>query len=122
MKGLRSAAGGLLVFSLLWPSNGSAQNAAEGAKLYASYCATCHGDKGKGDGVAGRSLPVKPRDHTNGAVMKQLTDQALADVITKGGSAVGKSAFMPAWGSSLNEGQVRDLVAYIRTLASPARP
>ncbi len=112
----------LLLSCLVWPNGAEAQNAAEGAKLYASYCATCHGDTGKGDGVAARSLPVKPRDHTDSAVMKQLTDQALANVILKGGSAVGKSAFMPAWGASLNEGQVRDIVAYIRTLASPARP
>jgi mono/diheme cytochrome c family protein len=26
---------------------------------------------------------------------------------------------MPAWGASLNEKQIRDLVAYIRTLAVP---
>ena len=108
--------------SLLFVKPGQAQNAAEGKKLYASYCATCHGDNGKGDGVAARSLPVKPQDHTNSAVMSQITDQALADVILKGGGAVGKSAFMPAWGSSLNERQIRDIIAYIRTLASPVRP
>ena len=115
----------LMVFaslSLLFVKRGDAQNAAEGKKLYASYCATCHGDNGRGDGVAARSLPVKPQDHTNGAVMSQMTDQALADVILKGGGAVGKSAFMPAWGSSLNERQVRDIIAYIRTLAPQARP
>lgn len=104
----------------LLPSSVQAQNQVEGKKLYNSYCATCHGDKGKGDGVAAGSLPAKPKDHTNGAVMNQLTDQFLVDVISKGGSAVGKSAFMPAWGASLNEKQVRDVVAYIRTLAVPA--
>ena len=107
----------LLSFTLLSPTSGVAQDLAEGRKLYASYCATCHGDKGKGDGVAAGSLPVKPQDHTNGAVMGKMTDQALSDVILKGGAGVGKSAFMPAWGSSLNEKQIRDLVAYIRTLS-----
>jgi len=66
------------------------QNQAEGRKLYGSYCATCHGDKGKGDGVAAGSLPVKPKDHTDGATMNQLTDQFLGDVITKGGGGMGK--------------------------------
>jgi mono/diheme cytochrome c family protein len=100
-------------------SSAWSQNQAEGRKLYGSYCASCHGDKGKGDGVAAGSLPVKPKDHTDGATMNQLTDQFLADVITKGGGGIGKSAFMPAWGSSLNEKQVRDIVAYIRSLAVP---
>ena len=97
-----------------------AQDQAEGHKLYASYCATCHGEKGKGDGMAAKSLPAKPADHTNGAVMNQLNDKFLMEVITKGGAAVGKSTFMPSWGSALNEKQIRDLVAYIRTLAVPA--
>jgi mono/diheme cytochrome c family protein len=96
-----------------------AQNAAEGKKLYVSYCATCHGETGKGDGMAARSLPVKPADHTNGTVMNQLSDQFLRDIISKGGSAVGKSSFMPSWGSSIDEKQVRDLVAYLRSIADP---
>lgn len=97
-----------------------AQNQAEGRKLYASYCATCHGDKGKGDGMAAKSLPAKPSDHTNGAVMNQHNDKFLKDIISKGGSAVGKSTFMPSWGGALEEKQIRDLVAFIRTLAVPA--
>jgi len=96
-----------------------AQDPAEGRKLYATYCASCHGDKGKGDGMAAKSLPAKPTDHTNGAVMNQLNDKFLTELITKGGSAVGKSAFMPSWGSALNEKQIRELVVFIRTLAVP---
>ena len=122
MKKLSSALAILAAFTVLCPVAGDAQNAAEGRKLYASLCTTCHGEKGKGDGVAAGSLPVKPQDHTNSAVMSQMTDQALADVIIKGGGGIGKSPFMPAWGSSLNERQVRDIIAYIRTLSGPARP
>jgi mono/diheme cytochrome c family protein len=109
----------LLLMTLTASSGGAQQDPAEGKKLYTSYCASCHGDNGKGDGVAAGSLPVKPKDHTNGAVMNQFTDQSLAEVISKGGGAVGKSTFMPAWGASLNDKQVRDIVAYIRTLAVP---
>lgn len=109
----------LLVSFITSASSVPAQNQAEGRKLYASYCASCHGDKGKGDGVATGSLPVKPKDHTDGAVMNQMTDQSLADVISKGGGPTGKSSFMPAWGASVNEKQVRDIVAYIRSLAVP---
>jgi mono/diheme cytochrome c family protein len=100
--------------SLAW-----AQNHDEAKKLYASHCSTCHGDKGKGDGVAAGALPVKPRDHTSGTVMNPLSDQHLKEIISKGGGAVGKSGFMPGWGASLNEKQISALVAYIRTLAVP---
>ena len=98
----------------------AAQNQAEGKKLYTTYCSSCHGEQGKGDGAAAASLPVKPADHTNGAAMNKLSDKFLVDVISKGGSAVGKSSFMPSWGGALNEGQIKDIVAYIRTIAVPA--
>lgn len=109
----------ILLGTIAVGSRAWAQNQAEGRKLYGSYCASCHGDRGRGDGVAAGSLPVKPKDHTDGSTMNQLTDQFLGDVITQGGGGMGKSAFMPAWGSSLNEKQVRDIVAYIRSLAVP---
>ena len=95
------------------------QDQTEGRKLYLTYCSSCHGDKGKGDGPAASSLPVKPADHTNGAVMNQLSDKFLVDIISKGGSAVGKSALMPAWGSQIKDKQLRDVVVYIRSIADP---
>jgi mono/diheme cytochrome c family protein len=109
--------GALLILNTT--ATGWAQNAAEGKKLYVSYCSTCHGEKGKGDGLAATSLPVKPADHTNGAIMNPLSDQFLVDIISKGGSAVGKSSFMPSWGSSIDGNQIRDIVAYLRSIADP---
>jgi len=99
--------------------NSYGQNQAEGKKLYTNFCSACHGDTGKGDGPSGRALPARPADHTNGAVMNLLNDKFLVDVITKGGSALGKSSFMPAWGSSFDDKQIRDIIAYIRGLAVP---
>jgi mono/diheme cytochrome c family protein len=113
-------------FSWLWPiflllvtGSSWAQSAAEGKKIYASYCVTCHGEQGKGDGPAARALPIKAADHTNGAAMNQLSDKYLTDIITKGGPAVGKSAIMPAWGNRFNDKQIRDIVAFIRSIADP---
>jgi mono/diheme cytochrome c family protein len=109
----------LLTYTVALTGSAHAQDAAAGKKLYVAYCTTCHGDNGKGDGVAAASLPVKPADHTNGTVMNQLPDKFLTDIIAKGGSAVNRSAFMPAWGSSLNGKQISDLVAYLRSIANP---
>ena len=96
-----------------------AQNPSEGKKLYLTYCSSCHGETGKGDGPAAQSLPVKPANHTAGAVMNQLTDKFLMEIISKGGGAVGKSPMMPAWGGALKEGQLQDIVAYLRSIATP---
>jgi mono/diheme cytochrome c family protein len=96
-----------------------AQNQSEGKKLYLTYCASCHGDNGKGDGPAAQSLPVKPANHTAGSVMNQFTDKFLMEIISKGGSAVGKSPMMPAWGGQFKENQLRDIVAYVRSIADP---
>lgn len=101
------------------PTSLRAQSGGEGKKIYLTYCSGCHGDKGKGDGPAARSLPVKPADHTNGAIMNQLPDSFLYEIVSKGGSGVGKSTFMPAWGAQLKEKQIRELVTYIRSLAVP---
>jgi mono/diheme cytochrome c family protein len=108
-----------LLAGLMAPSTGWTQDPPEGKKLYVTYCATCHGESGEGDGAAGVSLPVRPADHTNGAAMNQLTDKFLMDIISKGGGAVGKSTFMPAWGGALNEKQIRNIVSYIRSIAVP---
>lgn len=110
---------GFFVLSMTGLGTATAQNQEGGKKIYVAYCTACHGEKGKGNGMAAQSLPVRPADHTNGAVMNQFSDKFLIEVISKGGSAVGKSTFMPAWGSSFNEKQIRDIVAYLRTMADP---
>ena len=97
-----------------------AQDKAEGRKYYITYCSGCHGESGKGDGPAADSLPVRPANHTDGALMKQLSDKFLVEIISRGGGAVGKSPFMPAWGSQLREKQIRDIVAYLRSLPGPS--
>jgi cytochrome c6 len=98
-----------------------AQSAAEGQKLYMTYCSSCHGDKGRGDGTAGKALPVKPADHTDGKLMNSLSDEFLMTIIAKGGAAVGKSSFMPAWGGVLKDNQLQDLLAYVRSIANPPK-
>ena len=93
----------------------------QGKRIYRENCAPCHGESGKGDGVGARSLPVRPADHTNPAAMTSRTDAFLRDVIAKGGKAMGLSSFMPAWEGIFKDKEIEDLVAYIRTLALPAK-
>lgn len=92
---------------------------AKGAPVYATYCATCHGNAGKGDGPGAAALNPKPRDLTDRAYMVKLNDQYLFDIVSKGGSALGKSPLMPAWGTALKAEDIRNVIAYIRSLSKP---
>ena len=116
----RLALGGTVMLVLNLSQAVAAQDKAEGKKFYVTYCSGCHGETGKGDGPAAASLPVKPANHNDGAAMNQLPDKLLFEVISKGGEAVGKSPFMPGWGNQLREKQIRDVIAYVRSLANPA--
>jgi mono/diheme cytochrome c family protein len=106
------------VSAVLFSSLALAQgNADKGKALYAQQCASCHGASGKGDGPAAVALNPKPRNLTDKTYMTGLSDQHLFDVTKKGGTAVGKSALMPGFGSALKDENIQDVVAYLRTLA-----
>jgi mono/diheme cytochrome c family protein len=83
--------------------------------IYASWCATCHGPQGNGDGPNARYLPVPPAVHSSAAAMGARSDDALFDVIAGGGLIMGKSPRMPPFGATLSHAEIRSLVAYIRT-------
>ena len=92
-----------------------------GKKLFEHYCAVCHGESGEGDGFNAYNLNPRPRNLADRQAMKAFSDQQIFDVISQGGADRGKSNLMPPWGRTLNERQIRYLVAYIRTLgAAPA--
>jgi mono/diheme cytochrome c family protein len=94
-----------------------AADAEQGKKLYGQFCATCHGQSGKGDGAAAAALNPKPRDHTDKEYMSKLSDDDMLKVIKNGGASVGKSPLMPPWGASLKDDQIQDIIAYVRTLS-----
>jgi len=94
-------------------------DAKAGKAKYDSFCGGCHGASGKGDGPAAAALKPKPQDHTNGKHMNGLTDKALFDIVKVGGVGVKKSPLMPAWGNTLKDDDIWNLVAYIRSLAQP---
>jgi len=102
----------------------AAGDAAKGKELFtgAGTCWTCHGNEGKGDGMAAANIDPKPRDLTLGEFKYDAdkdgtpgSDADLALVIKKGPAAFGGSAAMPMFGH-LSDAQIADLVAYIRSL------
>lgn len=109
---------GILLVMVLVPAVVVAQgNVEKGKGFYAKHCAGCHGPSGKGDAPAAAALNPKPRDLTDKAYMAALKDQYLFDLIQKGGAAVGKSPLVPAFGAQLKDQDIRDVIAFVRSLA-----
>jgi hypothetical protein len=50
---------------------------------------------GKGDGPGAAALDASPRNYTDTTWQKSVTDDAISNIIVKGGAAVGKNAAMP---------------------------
>jgi mono/diheme cytochrome c family protein len=98
---------------------GTAGDAAAGAQSYAIFCASCHGAAGDAQTPIAQTLVPPPARHDDGAYMNALTDEHLLKVIKEGGFAVGKAPTMPPWGGSLSDDQIRDVIAFVRSLAKP---
>jgi mono/diheme cytochrome c family protein len=89
---------------------------AAGEKIYKINCASCHGISGNADGVAAGRFNPPPVNHRNAEVMNARDDAGLFRVIKEGAKAAGRDSAMPAFGSGLNELDIWDLIAYMRTL------
>ncbi len=85
-------------------------------ETYQWYCAQCHGVKGKGDGINAKFLTVPPRNHTKAEYLETRTDKQFFEAIKFGGLSVGRAPCMPAWGNTLNDSTIYELVRYIREL------
>jgi mono/diheme cytochrome c family protein len=90
-----------------------------GQQLFGQYCVACHGPNGKGDGISGQNLPIRPQDLTVGAQLNPLPDRFLFEIISQGAQSVGLSPLMPAFKPHLSDLQIEEVIAYVRTLAQP---
>ncbi len=102
----QAAAGALL------PRESAEAAAFRGGLVYANYCVTCHGMNADGNGRAARLYTPRPANLRG----SDKNDAYVSLIIRKGGAALGRSEFMPTWEAELTEEQVRDLVAYLRSI------
>lgn len=86
---------------------------ARGKAVYERHCRTCHGPNGRGDGPEAASLKIPP---TNFQKFQSFlkSDEELLRTIEHG------VVFSPmhAWRGRLTDGEMQDVVAYIRLLSS----
>ena len=95
--------------------------AAEGRSRFLHHCAACHGNEGKGNGpfatrLAAMANHAVPRDLTDGSYMSGIKDEKLYATISLGGGHFKKAVQMPAWNLTMTPAQMKNLVAYVRTL------
>jgi len=91
-----------------------------GRAIYGAFCASCHGDEGRGDGPAAPFLDVRPRALINGSYAfrttesgELATDDDLYRTVSKG---LGGTP-MPAFERALRPSERRAVVAYIKPLS-----
>ena len=88
----------------------------QGKQVFTRYCATCHGDEGKGDGQNASNLNPAPPDLT---VSKNLGDAAyVRRVIAEGSAAAGRSPLSPPWGRTLSDQDIEYVTRYCGALAT----
>jgi mono/diheme cytochrome c family protein len=88
---------------------------AAGQSIYMDRCASCHGERGDGQGREAHLYSVKPGNFTDANRMNAQTDGELFWKITVGNKP------MPKFGKMLTEEQRWEVVNFIRTFAHPPR-
>lgn len=90
----------------------------QGATLYATHCAACHGAALEGQPNwkrrnADGSLPAPPHDSTGHTW--HHSDEVLLYVTANGGAAFDPNSKMPAFGDTLTEAEQRAVLAFIKS-------
>lgn len=88
-----------------------------GEEIYRNSCVMCHGETGTGEGRVAKMLnldirPLSPEtlDSYSGAKLFNVVEQGFPNDTT------GVRAYMPAWGGTLTEQEIIDVIDYINLL------
>jgi mono/diheme cytochrome c family protein len=101
-------------------SQTSQQMLSDGQRLYSIHCANCHGNAAQGATKAGFDISIiterggrQPSDLTDKVWDHGSTDAEIFNVIKDGMPA----AMMPPFKGSLSDAEIRNVIAYVRSLA-----
>lgn len=86
-------------------------SAADVKENWDKECAKCHGQDGKGDTKMGKKLEIK--DFADAKYQDSLKDDAMAKAIKEGVKKDEKTR-MKAYGETLSDAEIKDLVAFVR--------
>ncbi|MGR5162911.1 c-type cytochrome [Vibrio owensii] len=81
---------------------------------FQSYCVSCHGDKGHGDGLVAKATNIKPDNIFDELTNPFGTKMELIGTVLEGEN--GQSGAMPPFKPVLSEKQVNDIFEYIKSI------
>jgi mono/diheme cytochrome c family protein len=91
-----------------------------GRHLNEQYCERCHNPESTVERVSNYdNLEIKPHPFTEGDTLNKISDADLTAIISHGGTALNKSALMPAWGDTLSKSDIQAVISYIRAASDP---
>ena len=100
----------------------AAADANAGATVYSANCATCHGLKGQGDGVAAAGLDPKPANFAAGVFKYDANGNGapgdiddIKAIVHDGAATHGGSPLMAPWPSLAPE-QLQAVAEYVKSL------
>lgn len=86
-----------------------------GLQVYQTFCQSCHGERGKGNGPVGPLLSPQPRDFTDAAWLSGQTEVYLFSVVSYGKPGTA----MPGYNDILTLEQRSQVLNYIGYFADP---
>lgn len=92
---------------------------AQGKRIFYQDCVWCHADATPAGPSNRSNVNPNPPLMNDGATLNGESDEYLQNIITLGGSAMGKSPMMPPYGRTLTQGEIRAMIAYARAIAQP---
>jgi mono/diheme cytochrome c family protein len=92
----------------------------QGKRVFYQYCVGCHADATPAGPSNRSNLTPMPPLMNDGEKLNGESDEYMQNIITLGGSALGKSAMMPPYGKTLSADEIKAVTAFTRAIAQPA--
>lgn len=93
---------------------------AQGKRVFYQYCVWCHADATPAGPSNRSNVTPMPPLMNDGEKLNSESDEYMQNIITLGGSALGKSAMMPPYGKTLSSEEIKAVITLTRAIAQPA--
>jgi mono/diheme cytochrome c family protein len=92
----------------------------QGKRVFYLYCVWCHADASPAGPSNRSNVTPTPPLMNDGDKLNGESDEFMQNIITLGGSALGRSAMMPPYGKTLSPEEIQAVIAFTRAIAQPA--
>lgn len=91
----------------------------QGKRVFYQYCVWCHADATPAGPSNRSNVTPMPPLMNDGEKLNGESDEYMQNIVTLGGSALGKSAMMPPYGKTLSPDEISAVIAFTRAIAQP---